>query len=219
MRDTARRVYTMCFYHMSQSVLVRRALLAAAAVVAVGCKRTASIEGELSIVQAGKVRQGLGHTVFLLRNGDSVSQAVDRMCAGWKAQALQREQRARDLDARAERFKRQSERASMRAAVALLDSVDKYRQAAAAERRSQSEDNPVDRIRTLVRAAADTQVQTDLEARYRIANLTPGTYALYAEWLSDQDNMFWAAVPVGAGEKKKQNLDQATLVTSKFRCQ
>jgi len=198
---------------------VVRTLLLVAAVLSVGCKRSASIEGELSIVQAGQVRQGLGHTVFLLRNGDSISQALDRVCANWKAQAAQRAQRARDMDAAAERFKRQSERASMRAAVALLDSVDKYRQAAAAERRTQSEDSPLDQIRTMVRAAADTQVQTDLEAHYRIANLTPGTYALYAEWLSDQDNMFWAAVPVGAGEKKKLNLDQATLATSKFRCQ
>jgi hypothetical protein len=204
---------------MSHSSLFHRALLVTAAVLTVGCKRTASIEGELSIVQAGKVRQGLGHTVFLLRNGDSISQAVDRVCSAWKDQATQREQRARDFDVKAERFKRSSERASMRAAVALLDSVDKYRQAAAAERRTQSEDSPVERIRTMVRAAADTQVQTDLEARYRIANLTPGIYTLYAEWLSDQDNMFWAAVPVGAGEKKKQNLDQATLATSKFRCQ
>jgi hypothetical protein len=204
---------------MPHRTVVCRALLLVAAVLSVGCKRSASIEGELSIVQAGQVRQGLGHTVFLLRNGDSISQAVDRVCANWKAQAAQRAQRARDMDAAAERFKRQSERASMRAAVALLDSVDKYRQAAAAERRTQSEDSPLDRIRTMVRAAADTQVQTDLEAHYRIANLTPGTYALYAEWLSDQDNMFWAAVPVEAGEKKKLNLDQATLATSKFRCQ
>ena len=204
---------------MPHSSEIRRALLLVAAVLSVGCKRTASIEGELSIVQAGKVRQGLGHTVFLLRNGDSVSQAVDRVCAAYKAEVAQRDQRARDMDAKAASFKRQSERASMRAAVALLDSVDKYRQAAAAERRNQSEDSPLDRIRTMVRAAADTQVQTDLEARYRIANLTPGTYALYAEWLSDQDNLFWAAVPVGAGEKKRLNLDQATLATSKFRCQ
>jgi hypothetical protein len=204
---------------MSHSSVVRALLVVVVGGLSVGCKRTASIEGELSIVQAGQVRQGLGHTVFLLRNGDSISQAVDRVCAAWKAQATQRDQRARDFDAKAERFKRSAERASMRAAVGLLDSVDKYRQAAATERRTQSEDNPLDRIRTMVRAAADTQVQTDLEAHYRIANLVPGTYTLYAEWLSDQDNMFWAAVPVGAGEKKKQNLDQATLATSKFRCQ
>lgn len=197
----------------------RTALAFLALGLSTGCKRAASLEGDIEITQSGQVRKGIGQTVFLLRNGDSVMQAVDRACASWKTRMKERAERASEFDARAARFRRASERASMIRSVALLDSVDKYRQAAAAERRAQSEDSPLEQIKELVRAAVDTHLQADLEGHYQVRDLTPGTYTLYAEWLSDQDYRFWATVPVGKGESKKQNLDQTTLATARFSCQ
>jgi hypothetical protein len=108
----------------------------------------------------------------------------------------------------------------MRAGVGLMDSVDKYRNAAAAER--QMEDalsGYKDRIVGMLRSAADTQVQTDLDAHYSIGNITPGKYIVYAEWPSDQDFYFWAPIELGKGDDRTQHLDRATLANNKLRCQ
>lgn len=198
-----------------------KAMVMAAALLLGGCKKTATIEGDLTLaMQSGEVRKGAVQTVFMLRNGDSVSQAVDAICRDWKGNAAQREARAKDMDAKANVFKRSAERAPMRAQVALLDSVDKYRQAAVAERQTQSaQDAIAERILAIVHAAADTQVQTDIDAHYRIENLPPGRYVVFAEWPSDEVFTFWAPVELKKGDEKKQDLDRATLANAKLRCQ
>ena len=200
---------------------VRRTLAVMTALLAVACKRTGTVEGNVTLtMQSGEVRKGVSSTVYLLRNGDSIAQAVDAVCNEWKTTESGRMTRAKDFDARAERFKRASERAPMRTQVALYDSVDKYRAAAAAERQTENAlSSNLDRIQAMVRAAADTQVPTDIEARYRIGDITPGKYVVYAEWPSDQTYLFWAPIEVGKGDDKTQNLDRATLAMSKLRCQ
>jgi hypothetical protein len=192
-----------------------------AALFAIGCKKTATIEGELSLAsESGEARKGIGHTVFLLRNADSISLAVDRTCKDIKAQETQRVERAREMDAKAELFKRASEKASMRAQVALYDSVDKYRQAANAERRTEIvQSSSADRIKEMLLSVVDTQVVTDMDGHYRFENVVPGRYVLYVEWLSDQLYPFWAPVEVGKGDDETLNLDRGTLATAKLRCQ
>lgn len=198
-----------------------RTLALVSVLLVLGCKRTATVEGDLTLaMSSGELRKGAGHTIYLVPQGDTVSQAVDRVCADWKAIAVEREKRARDFDAKAERFKTAMARATMQRGVALGDSVDKYRQAAAAERQTEDAISGYkDRLVNMLRSAADTQVQTDLDAHYRIENIAPGKYILYAEWPSDQDFYFLAPIDLGKGDDKIQNLDRATLANSKLRCQ
>ena len=94
------------------------------------------------------------------------------------------------------------------------------RQAAVAERSTQTaQDATAERVLAIVRAAADTQVQTDIDAHYRVENIKPGKYVVFAEWPSDEVFLFWAPIELEKGDEKKQDLDRATLATAKLRCQ
>src|SRR5437773_11639945 len=105
---------------------------------------------------------------------------------------------------------------SSQAQVALSDSVEKYRLAASDAQRALDDrpDDTYDKILAGVSAATDTQVEADMEGRFRFTKRQPGKYLLYVEWLTNRgSDEFLVPVDASEGRTKRQNLDQSTVST------
>jgi hypothetical protein len=191
-------------------------LMAIVSSVTVACQKSATVEGDLSLAGVG----GAYKKVTLVRNSaDSVSSAIDAMCAAERADLQRRSEQIQTLQAGAERFKR-IKGGSNAAQIARSDSVEKYRQAASEAERilNYGRDTTYQKIMALLRAATDTQVEADEQGHFRFGGRQPGKYILYVEWLSPKgDNELVAEVDVSGGGKKTQNLDQST-VSTRLRC-
>ena len=194
-----------------------RVLIALAPLFLGACKRLGTVEGDLT---PGGGQKGAYRTVALVRNaGDSVTNAVDALCNAERAYVQQQTADVQRLEAIAERFK-QTRGRSMIAEVALGDSTDKYRVAAADEWRTLNErpDTTSEKIQAVIRAAMDTQVDANAQGHFRIPGRQPGRYLLYAEWpTAEGDTHFMTPVDVPRG-KVEQQLDQSTLSTAKLTC-
>jgi hypothetical protein len=194
----------------------RTVFVSLGAVLTSACQRGATVEGDLSL----GATKGAYRTVVLARNpGDSLVTVIDAVCAAERAEIARRTENIRSFRASAERFRVARGRTSVEQ-VQLSDSNMKYRQAADDEQRALSErpDTTYRKLQTLVRAAADTEVQADANGHFRFAKRKKGTYVLYVEWLAATgDNEFIAPVDASTGGKKTMNLDQST-VSTRLRC-
>jgi lipopolysaccharide biosynthesis regulator YciM len=196
-----------------------RVLIALTPLILGACKRLGTVEGDLSM-DAGGVKKGAYRTVALVRNADdSVTSAVEALCSAVRADVQQQAANIQRLGAIEERFRGTRGR-TMIAEVALSDSVEKYRDAAAEAQRNLDErpDTISSKIQALIRAAEDTEVDADAQGHFRIPGRQPGRYLLYAEWPTAQEDLrFMTPVEVRAG-KVTQDLDQSTLSTAKLTC-
>jgi hypothetical protein len=182
--------------------------------LAVACQRGATVEGVLS----NGATKGSFQKVSLVRNtGDSVTSAIDALCAADRAEVQQRTERIQSLQASKERFRRALGRPmSGQAQAAVSDSVEKYRLAASDAQRALDErpDITYQRILAFVEAVTDTQVEADMQGRFRFTKRQPDKYLLYVEWRTDRGaDQFLVPVDASDGGTKRQNLDQSTLST------
>lgn len=190
------------------------ALVAIVSLFALACQRGATVEGDLS----NGATKGSFQKVSLVRNDDdSITSAIDALCAADRAEVQQRGERIQSLQAAAERFRRALAR-PMRSIdqVAVSDSVEKYRLAALEAQRALDErpDVTYQTILARVTAATDTQVEADREGHFRFAKRSPGRYLLYVEWLTDRGtDEFLAPVDASDGRKTQQQLDASTIST------
>ena len=194
---------------------MRISRLALVLLLALGCSRSATVEGDLSVDGT----KGAYKPISLVRNGDSLLAAIDALCEAERADIQQRSERIRTLQATAERFRRMPARTSI-AQVMLGDSVDKYRQAYTAEQRAESErpDTVAQKIGVLVSQATDSQTVTDKDGHFRFPKRQPGVYLLYVDWrFPSGDKEFLARVDATSRGTKTQNLDAST-VTKRLRC-
>jgi hypothetical protein len=185
---------------------------------ALACQQGATVEGEIS----NGATKGSFQKVSLVRNGgDSLTSAIDALCAAERADVQRRTERVQVLQAGMERFKRrESPTLSGQAQVALSDSVEKYREAASDAQRALTErpDTISEKILALVEAATDTQVEATMQGRFRFTKRQPGKYLLYAEWINDRGSDQFVA-PVDARDRSttRQNLDQSAI-SARLHC-
>jgi hypothetical protein len=196
----------------------RLSLVVIVSLLAVACQRGATVEGVLSNGDA----KGSFQKVSLVRNaGDSVTSAIDALCAADGADVQQRTERIELLQAKKERFRRAQDRPmSGQEQVAASDSVEKYRLAASDLQRGLDErpDFTTGRILALLAAVTDTQVETNMQGQFRFAKRQPGKYLLYVEWLTDRGaDEFLVPVDASGGGTKRQNIDPST-VSTRLRC-
>ena len=192
------------------------ALVAIVSFLTVGCTKTATVEGDLSL----GATKGAFQKVALVRNpADSLLRAIDELCRAEQADIKRQTDQIQVFQAGAERFRR-VRGGTMSAQVAISDSVSKYRRAALDADRMLRErpDTTFQRIQALMKAATDTQVDTDMEGHFEFPKRKPGNYVLFVEWIAAKgDNHFVASVDASGGGKRTQNLDQST-VSTKLRC-
>lgn len=186
--------------------------------LAVACQRGASVEGELSNGAA----KGAYQRVSLVRNpGDSLTSAIDGLCAADRADVQRTNERIQLLQAEMVKFRRKlNPRLSGLEQVALGDSIDRYRTAASEAQRALNErpDTTYQKILSLVEAATDTQVQASNEGQFHFTGRKPGKYLLYAEWVTNRGaDQFLAPVDASAGRALRQSLDRSTL-SSRLHC-
>src|SRR5438046_1722375 len=100
-----------------------RVLIVLAPVFLGACKRLGTVEGDLTM-DAGGAQKGAYRTVALVRDaGDSVTNTVEALCNGERADVQQQSAEIQRLEGVAERFGRTRGR-TMIAEVALGDSAD-----------------------------------------------------------------------------------------------
>ena len=183
--------------------------------VLVGCSSPPGVEGDIS-VNGTKASYA---TVALVRNADdAVLTAVGAACEAERLAIQRTTERARAFEADRERFKRVRARSTIEQ-VALSDSVEKYRMAAANEQRALAErpDTMHTYNQGLVRAATDTEVQSDRDGRFKFVDRKAGQYLVYAVIPGQDEAEVLAPVTLAAKGTKKLSLDQ-TAVSTKLRC-
>jgi len=209
---------------------VRRPLVVVWLVLTAACRpgpHPASIEGGVSLaLPGGDVAPGIGTTVRLIPQADSLDAVLDGLCQDY---ATQFRAVAAGLP---EPLPVDSLLPSRTALVMLrprqLSRAERRWGARSARTRAQSagldslralQDRTEAGVRTALVPATARRMSTGAEGRYRFDSLDPGRYVLWAEArIGDNDYTWWAETTLAAGDAMQLALDRARLAGPERYC-
>lgn len=211
-------------------VLTSVLLLAA---LAVACERTGQLEGDLYLLtQGGEVRRGAANEVALIPHGPALIGAWDEMCANhvaevdeWTAEydslAAEFDDRIAEVDDRlaaqedpavniaapspADREYLVTRLALLETRQALLEEIRDHSEATRDDLLSQSEVHLLQQ-HAMLRAHAQFQAPTGMNAHYEFAGVPLGDYWLFASMQTAFDREAWL-IPVRIEPSEGQSLD------------
>jgi len=186
----------------------------------------ASIEGGVSLaLPGGDVAPGIGTTVRLIPQADSLDAVLDGLCVDYAtrfravAVALPEPLRVDSLPSRtaltvlrARQLDRSHQRWGPRAARTLA-------QTAGLDSLRVLQDRTEASVRTALVPATARRLSTGAEGRYRFDSLDPGRYVLWAEArIGDNDYTWWAETTLAAGDAMQLALDRSRLTGPERYC-